>query len=78
MGIDAFNKLLVLLEPSIAPSPKNKKDDALDAKTILMMTLRYLAGASYIDILRIHGIAKSTTFSHINCASQGYWLSKMA
>jgi hypothetical protein len=50
MGIDAFNKLLILLEPSISPSPKNKKDDALDAKTILlMMTLRYLAGASYME-----------------------------
>jgi hypothetical protein len=65
MGINAFNKLLGLLEPSIAPSPNNKRDDALCAKTVLMMTLRYLAGASYIDILRIHGVGRSTTFSHI-------------
>jgi hypothetical protein len=65
MGVKAFHKLLGLLEPSISPSPNNKRDDALDAKTVLMITLRFLAGASYIDILRIHGLGRSTTVSHV-------------
>jgi DNA-binding CsgD family transcriptional regulator len=30
-----------------------------------MMTLRFLAGGSYIDIVRIHGISEPSVYRHI-------------
>jgi hypothetical protein len=47
-------------------SPRNRRDGVILPKTKLMMMIRYLAGASYLDILRIHhGVSKQAVFKHI-------------
>jgi hypothetical protein len=65
MSYTSFCKLFELLGDGLYPSPRNKRDDVILPKTKLMMTIRFLAGASYIDILRIHGVSRQAVFKHV-------------
>ena len=65
MSCKSFCELFDLLGDGLHPSPKNKRDDVILPKTKLMMTIRFLAGASYIDILRIHGVSRQAVFKHV-------------
>jgi hypothetical protein len=65
MSYKSFCKLFDLLGNGLHPAPRNKRDDVILPKTKLMMTIRFLAGASYFDILQIHGVSQPAVFKHV-------------
>jgi hypothetical protein len=54
----AFFKLCTLLDSQLAPSSKNTRGDVINVKEKVMVALRYFSGASYLDLIRKHGISK--------------------
>jgi hypothetical protein len=65
MSYESFCKLFDELRDGLRLSPRNSRDDAILPKTKLMMTIRFLAGASYIDILRVHGVSRQAVYKHV-------------
>jgi DNA-directed RNA polymerase specialized sigma24 family protein len=64
MSFESFHKLVDLLGDDIGVTVKTR-DDCISPKSKLMMTLRFLAGASYVDICRIHGVSRSTVYKQV-------------
>jgi DDE superfamily endonuclease len=64
--IDAFRKLANLLRADLEPKPHGRRSLALDVETKLLITLRYLRGGEYWDIIRKHGIGRTTLFDTIH------------
>ncbi len=65
MSYTSFCKLFDLLVDGLRSSPRNPRVDVILPKTKLLMTIRFLAGASYIDIVRIHGVSRQSVFKHV-------------
>jgi hypothetical protein len=65
MTENSFFKLDFLLRDDLKPSPRNKRDDIILNGTKLMIALRFFAGASYLDLIRIHGVSKPAVFKSI-------------
>jgi hypothetical protein len=62
MSYEAFDKLYKLLLPDLVPDPRNRKNDTIDPLAKLMMTLRMLAGGSYLCILRNFRVHPATFY----------------
>jgi hypothetical protein len=62
MSYKSFKKLYGLLYLDLKPSVKNTRIDAIHPKTKLLVALRFFAGASYLDLMRIHGIGRTTCY----------------
>ena len=63
MSHDSFRKLVNLLRDDLVPKNiKRSRTDYIDPTSKVMMTLRWLAGGSYIDQCRIHGVSVSVFF----------------
>jgi DDE superfamily endonuclease len=62
MSKESLFKLHSLLQPDLVESPKNQRGDVIDSLTKVMIGLRYLAGSRWVDIVRIHGVGRSTVF----------------
>jgi DDE superfamily endonuclease len=65
MSKESLLKLHSLLKPSLVQHPRNRRGDVIDSLSKVMMGLRYLAGSRWVDIVRIHGVAKCTLFQCI-------------
>jgi hypothetical protein len=63
MSYKSFKKLYRLLYSDLKPHAKCTRADAIHPKTKLLVALRFFAGASYLDLVRIHGIGKTTCYS---------------
>ena len=63
MTLKTFNAVLRNIRPAIMSSVKSRKKarrdlgGAVAAELKLSMTLRYLAGGSYLDIYQMHGVS---------------------
>eukprot|EP00644_Phytophthora_capsici_P002698 jgi/Phyca11/60357/gw1.11.267.1 len=70
MTADSFSYLLGLLSPHIdvnrQQSTNSSGEDPISPPIMLMTTLRYLAGGSYLDIRRTVGISKPSYYRAIN------------
>jgi hypothetical protein len=62
MSYKSFKKLYGLLYLDLKPSAKNTRIDAIHPKTKLLIALHLFAGASYLDLMRIHGIGMTTCY----------------
>lgn len=61
-----FDDLCRQVEPFIATRSHKQTKTALCARVQLSITLRLLAGASYLDMMVIHKVAKATVYSVFN------------
>jgi hypothetical protein len=66
LSLSAFNFVLERIRPAITTKAPHKArrdiNGAIPPELLLLMTLRYLAGGSYLDIYQMHGVGKSTMF----------------
>lgn len=66
MSKESFSDLLALIRPelerNVAQGARSTFDGVVSPELRLSMTLRWLAGGSYIDIAIIHGVAVSTFY----------------
>jgi hypothetical protein len=73
MTLKTFYSVLRTIRPAIMSSLKSRKKarrdlgGALAAELKLSMTLRYLAGGSYLDIYQMHGVSRTTFFETMVC-----------
>jgi hypothetical protein len=69
MSKETFNMVLEKIRSEIeAVNPNKARGDLhgpVPAELVLSMTLRYLAGGSYLDIYQMHGVGRSTLFAAI-------------
>jgi hypothetical protein len=69
MTLDTFNAVLDQIRSKISrKDPKKSRRDlhgAVAAELQLSMTLRYLAGGSYLDIYQMHGVSRTTFYDTI-------------
>ena len=71
MTLKTFYAVLRNIRPAIMSSVKSRKKarrdlgGAVAAELKLSMTLRYLAGGSYLDIYQMHGVSRTTFFETI-------------
>jgi hypothetical protein len=69
MDKSAFRHLLEVLAPSLSgdvPMAVRSSGSAVAPALQLSMTLRYLAGGSYLDITQMHGVHTSTMFACVH------------
>jgi hypothetical protein len=73
MSLKTFNFVLERIRRRItSKAPKKARRDthgAVPAELLLSMTLRFLAGGSYLDIYQMHGVGKSTLYHAIPMVS---------
>jgi hypothetical protein len=63
MSKESLLKLHSLVKPFLeARITRRLRGDAIPSLVRVMMTLRYLAGSRWVDIVRIHGVSKSSLF----------------
>ena len=67
MTLKTFYAVLRNIRPAFMSSVKARRDlgGAVAAELKLSMTLRYLAGGSYLDIYQMHGVSRTTFFETI-------------
>ena len=71
MTLKTFNAVLRNIRPAIMSSLASRKKarrdlgGAVAAELKLSMTLRYLAGRSYLDIYQMHGVSRTTFYDTI-------------
>jgi hypothetical protein len=69
MSKDSFGELCELLRPDISSSARglngNAESGLVAPELKLSMTLRYLAGGSYLDIVDMHGVHRSSFYGHV-------------
>jgi len=72
MTLKTLYSVLRTIRPAIVSSLKSRKKarrdlgGALAAELKLSVTLRYLAGGSYLDIYQMHGVSRTTFFETIS------------
>lgn len=66
---ETFDKVLAAIRDQLQPkSPEKARQDlhgAVQPELLLSMTLRFLAGGSYLDIYQMHGVGASTMYHAI-------------
>ena len=62
MSKESLLKLHSLLKPDLHVSIRNRRGDVIDSLSKVMMSLRYLAGSRWVDVVRIHGVSKPAVF----------------
>jgi len=67
VSLNAFRYVLERIRAAIKAPRKARYDTngPVPAELLLSMTLRYLAGGSYLDIYQMHGVGRSTMFHAI-------------
>jgi hypothetical protein len=59
MSYKSFNKLYSFLYSDLKAKAKCTRSDAIHLKTKLLVSLRYFAGGSHLNLIRIHGIGRT-------------------
>jgi hypothetical protein len=62
MSKESLLKLHSLLKPFLEVSAQKFRGDTIPSLVKVMMTLRYLAGSRWVDIVRIHGVSKPALY----------------
>jgi hypothetical protein len=62
MSKESLLKLHSLLKPLLEVSTRKFRGDTIPSLAKVMMTLRYLAGSRWVDIVRIHGVSKPALY----------------
>ena len=65
MSVGAFDSLVSVLRPELETDEfmGSKVGGAISVQSQVAMTIRWLSGASYLDLCDVHGVSRSTFYS---------------
>jgi hypothetical protein len=63
MSYETFKKLHETMHPVLKVSKKNKRKDAADSTTTIFIGIQFLAGASYLSLVRLFNRSKEVCSS---------------